>query len=49
MGYRDTSEVIERFNDVFQRHDAAGLADLVAEKCVTENTQPAPDGSVAGG
>jgi ketosteroid isomerase-like protein len=41
----NTREVIERFNDVFQRHDPTGLADLVAEDCVIENTTPAPDGS----
>jgi ketosteroid isomerase-like protein len=40
-----TSEVIRRFNDVFQRHDPAALAELVAEDCVIENTQPAPNGS----
>jgi ketosteroid isomerase-like protein len=41
----DTSEVIHRFNDAFQRHDPSGLAALIAEDCVLENTQPAPDGS----
>jgi hypothetical protein len=40
-----TAEVIDRFNGAFQRHDPAALADLVAEDCVLENTQPAPDGS----
>jgi ketosteroid isomerase-like protein len=42
---RETTEIMGRFNDVFQRHDASGLADLVAEDCVIENTQPAPNGS----
>ena len=42
---RDTTEIMRRFNDVFQRHDASGLAALVAEDCVIENTQPAPNGS----
>jgi ketosteroid isomerase-like protein len=41
----DTSEVIRRFNDVFQRHDPSPLAEIVAEDCVIENTVPAPDGS----
>jgi ketosteroid isomerase-like protein len=41
----DTSEVIRRFNDAFQRHDARALEPLVAEDCVLENTQPAPNGS----
>jgi ketosteroid isomerase-like protein len=41
----DTSEVMHRFNDAFQRHDPSGLAELIAEDCVLENTQPAPNGS----
>lgn len=45
MHKRSTAEVIERFNDAFQRHDATGLADLIAEDCVIENTTPAPDGA----
>ena len=45
MPKRSTAEVIERFNDAFQRHDPAGLPDLVAEDCVIENTTPAPNGA----
>ena len=41
----DTTEVIRRFNDAFQRHDGAVFADLAAEDCVIENTTPAPDGA----
>lgn len=41
---RETAALMRRFNDVFLRHDPAGLAELVAEDCVIENTQPAPDG-----
>ncbi len=40
-----TAEVIDRFNDVFQRHDPSALPELVAADCVLENSQPAPDGS----
>lgn len=40
-----TAEVIDRFNDCFQRHDPAPLAELVDDDCVLENSQPAPDGS----
>jgi hypothetical protein len=40
-----TAEVIARFNDAFQRHDPGALTELVAEDCVLENTNPAPDGS----
>jgi ketosteroid isomerase-like protein len=42
---RETAEIMRRFNDVFQRHDPSGLADLIGEDCVIENTQPAPNGS----
>ena len=40
-----TLEVLRRFNDVFLSHDPALLPGLVAEDCIIENTQPAPDGS----
>ncbi|WP_394824475.1 nuclear transport factor 2 family protein [Pendulispora albinea] len=42
---RDTTEVIRRFNDAFQRHEPALLDDLIGEHCVLENTNPAPDGA----
>lgn len=40
-----TEKVIRQFNDAFLRHDATALVALVAEGCVVENSQPAPDGS----
>jgi ketosteroid isomerase-like protein len=40
-----TAEILTRFNQVFLSHDPAALQDLVAEDCVIENTQPAPDGA----
>jgi ketosteroid isomerase-like protein len=40
-----TEEILERFNQVFLAHDPAALQQLVADDCVIENTQPAPDGS----
>lgn len=40
-----TSEVIRRFNDVFQKHDPSALHELIAQDCVVENTTPAPNGS----
>jgi hypothetical protein len=40
-----TSEIIQRFNEVFLRHDPSALDQLVAEDCVIENTQPAPNGA----
>jgi hypothetical protein len=45
MANRTTAEVIDRFNDAFQRHDPTVLEDLIAENCVLENTTPAPDGA----
>ncbi len=32
-----TGDVIQRFNDVFQRHDPAALDELVADDCAIEN------------
>jgi ketosteroid isomerase-like protein len=40
-----TSEVIRRFNEAFQQHDSAALAELIAEDCIIENSNPAPHGS----
>ncbi len=45
MANRSTSEVIEQFNNAFQRHDPLLLEGLIAEHCVLENTTPAPDGA----
>ncbi|BCG89134.1 hypothetical protein MesoLj113c_52440 [Mesorhizobium sp. 113-3-9] len=41
----ETAEIMQRYNDVFQRHDPSALHELVAEDCVIENTTPAPDGA----
>jgi haloalkane dehalogenase len=40
-----TADVMRRFNDAFQRHDASVFPDLVGDDCVIENTGPAPDGA----
>ena len=42
---RLTEAILQRFNQVFLSHDPAALPELVADDCVIENTQPAPDGS----
>ncbi|WP_024510148.1 nuclear transport factor 2 family protein [Bradyrhizobium sp. ARR65] len=42
---RQTEAVLRRFNQVFITHNPAALAELVADDCIIENTQPAPDGS----
>jgi ketosteroid isomerase-like protein len=40
-----TSEVIERFNEAFNRHDVDAIMALMTEDCVFEDTQPRPDGT----
>jgi len=42
---RQTEAVLKRFNDVFLTRKPDALSELVADDCVIENTQPAPDGS----
>jgi len=37
------------FNEAFNRHDVAGMMQLMSEDCVFENTAPAPDGTVYSG
>src|SRR5882672_8100389 len=39
-----TRTIIDSFNEVFNRHDAAGLAAFLTEDTVFEDTSPAPDG-----
>ena len=39
-----TRDVIDRFNEAFNRHDADALAALLTEDTVFEDTSPAPDG-----
>ena len=39
-----TRSVIDRFNEVFNRHDADALAGLLTDDTVFEDTSPAPDG-----
>jgi hypothetical protein len=33
-----------QFNEAFNRHDVAGMMELMSDDCVFENTDPAPDG-----
>jgi ketosteroid isomerase-like protein len=40
-----TKEVIRKFHEAFDRHDPEAMEDLVADDCVVENTNPAPNGS----
>jgi len=38
--------IVLEFNEAFNRHDVAGMMQLMSEDCVFENTSPAPDGTV---
>ena len=37
--------VVLEFNEAFNRHDVAGMMQLMTDDCVFENTDPAPDGT----
>ena len=39
-----TVEVIEKFNEAFNRHDVQGIMALMTDDCIFENTYPPPDG-----
>src|SRR5260370_2774052 len=39
-----TIEVINQFNDAFNRHDVQAVMALMTEDCVFDNTYPPPDG-----
>ncbi len=41
--------VVLAFNDAFNRHDVAGMMQLMSDDCIFENTAPAPDGTVYSG
>lgn len=41
----NTRMTIDRFNEAFNRHDSDGLASLLTEDTVFEDTSPAPDGA----
>ena len=45
MSQRDTATVIQQYLDAFLHHDPTLLPKLIAEDCVIEDIQPAPDGS----
>src|SRR5260221_3091434 len=40
-----TIEVINQFNDAFNRHDVQAVMALMTEDCIFENTYPPPDGA----
>ena len=39
-----TRTTVDNFNEIFNRHDADGLAPFLTEDTMFENTSPAPDG-----
>lgn len=41
---QETRAVVEHFNDAFNRHDIDGVAALLTEDTVFEDTSPVPDG-----
>ncbi|MFJ8623290.1 nuclear transport factor 2 family protein [Kitasatospora sp. NPDC093550] len=45
MSFRATDEAVHRFIRAFVDRDVSLLADLLAEDCVIEPRQPAPDGA----
>ena len=38
--------IVLEFNEAFNRHDVAGMMNLMTDDCLFENTDPAPDGTV---
>lgn len=41
--------IVIEFNEAFNRHDVAGMMQLMSDDCIFENTDPAPDGTVYSG
>jgi len=40
-----TLQIMQRFNQAFMQHDGSLLDGLIAEDCVMESVEPAPDGT----
>ena len=43
------ARIVLKFNEAFNRHDVAGMMQLMSDDCVFENTNPAPNGTVYSG
>lgn len=41
--------IVLEFNEAFNRHDVAGMMQLMSDDCIFENTDPAPDGTAYSG
>ena len=44
-----STRLVLEFNEAFNRHDVAGMMQLMSDECIFENTYPAPDGTVYAG
>ncbi|HVN15113.1 MAG TPA: nuclear transport factor 2 family protein [Anaerolineales bacterium] len=44
-----STRLVLAFNEAFNRHDVAGMMQLMSDDCIFENTDPAPDGTVFSG
>ena len=44
-----STRLVLEFNEAFNRHDVAGMMQLMSDDCIFENTYPAPDGTVYSG
>jgi len=40
----ETLDIVNRFNEVFNRHDVDAIMALMTDDCVFDNTRPVPDG-----
>ncbi len=45
MSQNETATVIQQYLDAFLQHDPTLLSAVIAEDCVIEDLQPAPDGA----
>jgi ketosteroid isomerase-like protein len=41
----DTLDILKRFNQAFVQHDGSMLENMIADDCVMESVEPAPDGT----
>lgn len=41
----ETAQIMHQFNQAFLQHDGSLLENLIAEDCVMESVEPAPDGT----
>lgn len=41
---KNTLDVINKFNEAFNKHDVDGIMSLMTDDCIFENTRPVPDG-----